>query len=146
MQPDLYSSYAVKAAPRAVPGKPRADKAPSALDKKMAEKQRLSKAYRVSQRERTKALLAAEPRLVRFLKYLRTIRAGDGEELLEAVAESWLPEASQEVRLFALRMIDARCNAINRKLGFPELDDPVPPETSVYFRARDILRSRKAAA
>lgn len=119
----------------------RRDKQPSKLDLRMEEKQRLTKAYRRWVRDCNRQAIAMEPRLVGFMRYLRTVQPGQGDELVEAVAESWLPTAPQPVRLFALRMISARCDRLNRQLGLEALDDPIPPETSVYFRARDLLHA-----
>lgn len=112
----------------------------SPLEKKMREKQRLSKVYRAWRRQETKAVLASEPRLAGFLRYLRTVKAETGDELLEALAAcDWLLSASHAVRIFALRMVDARCNRINQQLGFETLDDPLPPDTNIYFEAKALL-------
>lgn len=114
----------------------------SPLEKKARERERLSRSYRAMKRRDTKAVLQSEPRLVRFLKYLRTVTAETGNELIDAIIESgWLTGAPQDVRLFALRMISARCDRINQQLGGEPLDDPLPPDTSVYFRARDLLHA-----
>jgi hypothetical protein len=110
---------------------------PSELDRMEAEKQRLSKAYRKWKREQAKALYAQEPRLKSFRRYLRGIT--DGDEMLSDISASWLPAAPVDVRIFALRMVDARCQRIRLMMGETALDDPLPPETSVYFKARDIL-------
>lgn len=150
--PDLFTAYAATAAPRTSikdwDNKRQKFNAKfnggikelSPLEKKMREKQRLSKSYMRWRRQETKAVLASEPRLAGFLRYLRTVTAETGGELIDALAAcEWLRSASQQVRLFALRMIDARCNKLNQQLGFDTLDDPIPPETSIYFRAKAIL-------
>jgi hypothetical protein len=137
---NAFSAYAdekVYTPPRAR----RKDKAPSILDLKMEEKQRLTKAYRLWQRDCNRQAIAMEPRLVAFMRYLRTVHAKQADELIEAVQESWLPTAPQLVRIYALRMISARCDRINREFGLEALDDPNPPETNVYFRARDLLHT-----
>lgn len=139
---NAFSAFAETAIPKALARKQeRADKAPTELEKKLAEKQRLHRAYRIIQRDRVRAVLASEPRLKAFTRYLKTVNAGDSDELIEAVADSWLMQAPQPVRLYALRLIDARCDKINREFGIPPLDDPLPPETSTYFRARDLLHA-----
>lgn len=115
-------------------------KALSQLETRMREKQRLSKSYMRWRRQATKELLASEPRLSTFLRYLRTVTAETGHELLEALAAcEWLLDAPETVRIFALRMIDARANKINQSLGNDILDDPIPPHTSIYFQAKAIL-------
>lgn len=118
---------------------PARDKAPSPLELKMREKQRLNRRYLQLRRIETKAVLASEPRLSGFLRYLKKVQAGQADELLEAIAESWLVTAPLPVRLFALRMVDARCNKINRMLGNEALDDPLPPEMNTYLMARALL-------
>lgn len=123
------------------PVRPRKEKAPSQLDLKMEEKQRLNKAYRRWRAECNRAAVIAEPRLVGFMRYLRSVQAEHARELIEQVRTSWLVSASQDVRIFALRMISARCDKINREFGVEALDDPLPPETSVYFEARALLHA-----
>lgn len=129
------------------PGVPRPDKPLSPLEAKMREKQRLSRAYRAWRRSEVKAILASEPRLGGFLRYLRTVTADTGDELLEALSAcDWLRAAALDIRIFALRMISARCDKLNRMMGNEPLDDPLPPETaterdSIYFEARSVLRA-----
>ena len=141
---DLFSAYALDAIPapvqrRQAKTEARAEKAPSALDLKLAEKQRLNKMYRVWRRDHNRAVLAAEPRLVGFMRYLKTVQAEHADDLIEALRDSWLVRSVIDVRMYALRMIDARANRINRSLGREALNDPLPPETSVYFEARALL-------
>lgn len=146
---DMFSAYAAEKAP---PARQIRDldhqrqkyngglKELSPLEKKMREKQRLSRAYMQWKRKETKATLASEPHLSGFLRYLRTVTADTGGELLEAVAAcDWLLASPQPVRIFALRMIDARCNRINQQLGNDILDDPIPPQGSIYFDAKALL-------
>lgn len=147
---DLFSAYGeAQAPPRRAPRGQR--KAPaslqevkplSAFDQKMEEKERLSRRYRAAKRADAKRVLASEPRLPRFLRYLRTVTAETAGELVEAVRTSWLLECDSDVRLFALRMVDARANKINRQFGIGALDDPLPPETSVFFRVKEVLGVR----
>src|SRR5687767_12601046 len=102
-------------------------KALSPLEAKMREKQRLSKSFRQWRRAEVKAVLASEPRLVGFLRYLRTIKPETGGDLIEALdACEWLKAAPLNVRIFALRMISARSDKINQSLGNEALDDPLP--------------------
>jgi hypothetical protein len=114
-------------------------KAPSKLDLKFAESKRLSNAYRAMKRKERSAIIASEPRLLDFIRYLRRVTADDGDELLEAIATSWLPKAAGSVRFFALNLVGRKTDKIKQSLGLPILDDPMPPETNVFFRARDIL-------
>lgn len=117
-------------------------KAPSKLDLKMEEKQRLTKAYRASRRVERTAILQAEPRLLDFMRYLRKVGPGDGPELLDGLREaSWLLRSSQRIRGFALERIARRSDKIKLNLGDLPMDDPLPPETSVFFEAQKILRT-----
>lgn len=131
---NAFTAYAERAAPRA---RKDATKAPSELEQKLAERNRLHKGYRKWKREQARAALKQEPRLKDFVRYLR--KAESGDELIEAVETSWLPQADIKVRLYALRMVSARCDHINRQNGFEALDDPFPYEPTTYFRARDLL-------
>jgi hypothetical protein len=116
-------------------------KAPSALDLKMEEKQRLTKAYLASQRARRAHLLEQEPRLKDLIKYLRKVGPEDGDELISAFgACQWLLSSSAEVKMFALELVARKEAKIKLELGFEPLDDPLPPDTSVYQEVRSILR------
>lgn len=141
MTSDPFANYGETAAPTraADPRAERQVKAPSALDLKLAERRRLSNTYRMLKRQERIATLEAEPRLKDFLRYLRKIGPEDGDELVEAVAESWLPKAPGDVRYFALHLIGRRSDKIRQQIGLSALDDPLPPETSVFFRAREVL-------
>lgn len=135
---NAFSSYGEANVPTR-PAKP--VKGPSPLDVKQQERQRLAKSYRLWQRAHNRSVLEREPRLVGFMRYLKSVQPQDGAELIDAVKESWLPGSDQAVRIFALRMIQARCDKLNRKLGNEALDDPMPPEASIYLRAREILHA-----
>lgn len=135
---DGYSQYAEAHAPTFKKRAP--DKPLSERDKKMQEKQRLSRAYRKWKAENARAVLQSEPRLTAFASFLR--KCNDRTELVEAIAASWLPAAPQPVRIHALRLIDARCNKLNQQAGFDILDDPYPPESSAYFECKELLHPR----
>jgi len=138
-----FEEYAVQAIPQSVQRRQAKQEAKpeSALDRKMAEKQRLTRAYKAWQREVRIETLASEPRLRDFMRYLRTVKPHDGDELLQAVRSSWLPRSTQAVRIFALRLIDRHAGRLARQLGDEPLNDPLPPETNVYLQAREILHA-----
>lgn len=143
---DLFSAYAQEAIPPSVQRQQarrqaEAAKPLSALEKKMQERQRLSRAYRAWKRQWRASVLAIEPRLIDFLRYLRTVRPAQSDELVQAIKTSWLATAARDVRLFALELVSRHCDRINRSMGFEALDDPIPPETSLYFRCRDLLHN-----
>ena len=135
---NLFANYAAEAIPLAVQRKQaKAEKPPSLLDLKMQEKQRLAKSYRLWKRDHARAVLEQEPRLKDFARFLR--KASDGHEITSAIAESWLPTSHIDIRLYALRLVMARCDRLDREAGFEALDDPLPPERTTYFDARDLL-------
>jgi hypothetical protein len=139
---DLFASYGETRAARRNDDRPPPSrtKAPSALEKKMAERDRLSKSYRMMKRQERIETLQREPRLLDFMRYLRRMQADDADDLLQGLREaSWLLHAPQDVRLFALGRIARRADKIRLMLGMTPMDDPLPPETSVFFEARDIL-------
>jgi len=116
-------------------------KAPSALDKKMEEKQRLTKAYLASQRARRARLLEQEPRLKGLISYLRKVGPEDGDELIAAFSAcQWLLSSSAEVKMFALELVSRKEAKLRLEIGEQPLDDPLPPDTSVYFEVRSLLR------
>lgn len=140
---NAFAEYALEAIPPSVQRRQAKQEAKpeSPLDKKMAEKQRLTRAYKLWQRKVREETLVEEPRLRDFMLFLRTVRPEQADELLEQVCGSWLMEASQAVRIFALRLIARHCDRLNRRVGNEVLDDPLPPETSVYFEAREMLHA-----
>lgn len=139
---DMFAEYGAKSVPAPqLRAQMRRDKEPSPLEKKLLEKQRLTGLYRKWKTSEARATLASEPRLRAFNRYLRSVKPQDGDELVEAIAESWLPDSPQNVRVYALRMVDRHCNRLNLRLGNEVLDDPLPPETSIYFRTRDLLHA-----
>lgn len=133
---NAFASYG-ETQSRYAPKPRKEEKPPSELEKKMAEKQRLSRAYRKWKAESARMILQSEPRLRAFASFLR--KCSDRDELCEAITDSWLPGSSQPIRIHALRLIDARCNKLNQQAGFDVLDDPFPPETSAYFEAKKLL-------
>lgn len=139
---NAFLEHGMAAAPERKRAAPRPEKPLSELEKKMREKQRLSRSFRAWRRAEVKAVLANEPRLSGFLRYLRTVTPEMGGELLEALgACEWLRAANLNTRIFALRMISVRADKLNRMMGNEALDDPLPPETSIYFEARALLHA-----
>lgn len=137
-----FETYAAEAAP--MPVDRRADrrkKAPSKLDLKMEEKQRLTRAYKIQRRALRIEILQREPRLLDFMRYLRRVGPDDADDLLDGLREcEWLLGAAQDIRGFALSRIASRETKIKLALGEVPFDDPLPPATSVFFEAQKILR------
>lgn len=144
-QADFFSGYGEQASPTRAPARAKIDARSggvliaNGLEAKLQERQRVHARYRRWVRQVNQETLASEPRLKGFLRYLRTVKAEQADELLDAIRESWLPDSSQPVRIFALRMIAAKADKLNRSIGNEVLDDPLPPEQNVYFLARDLL-------
>lgn len=139
---DAFATYGEQAAPVVADRRPgRRKKNPSKLDLRMEEKARLTRAYRIAKRAERIAILESEPRLLNFMRYLRSVGADQGSELLDAIgASDWLPGAPQAVRAFALSRIARRQEKIRLLVGLVPLDDPLPPETSLFFEAQKLLR------
>lgn len=114
--------------------------APKTLQAKQDEKQRLAKAYRASQRAKWRDLCEAEPRLPAYRKALR--RTQSPSAILAHLADSPLRRATPDVRYAVLRLIDRHCWRMLRRTGHLPLDDPMPPQTSVFFVAREMLAVR----
>lgn len=114
--------------------------APRTLEEKQDEQNRLAKAYRAWKREQWAELTTQEPRLVEFKKALKSMR--DPQQVLAFVAESWVRHAPEPIRRAALRLIDAHSNREKRFAGRPIFDDPLPPETNVFFTVKGMLALR----
>lgn len=143
---DAFASYGETAAPTPADRRPnRRKKNPSVLDLKMEEKARLTRAYRASKKAERIAILKDEPRLLNFMRYLRSVGPDDGDELLESIeASDWLMSAPQSVRLFALSRIGRRQDKIKLMLGLRPLDDAPFGPPCVFGKARDLLRKAGA--
>jgi len=113
---------------------------PQTLQAKQDEKQRLAKAYRASQREQWRELCEQEPRLPLYRKALRKTQSP--AQVLSTLAESPLRRGAPNVRYAVLRLIDRHCWRMLRRTGQAPLDDPLPPQTSVFFVAREMLELR----
>lgn len=118
-------------------------KAPTPLEAKLQERQRLNRQYKAWKRAERRRLIEAEPRLLQFIKYLRKMQIDDGDDLIEAISVcDWLLSAPQDVRLLALRLIQDRADRLCLLAGLPVFSDPMPPETNVYHECRKLLVSR----
>lgn len=137
-----FESYGLEKAPQIPDNRAnRRAKNPSKLDLKMEEKQRLTKAYLASQRARRARLLEQEPRLKDLVKYLRKVGPEDGDDLIAAFgACQWLRASNNEIKIFALELVARKEAKLRLEIGEQPLDDPLPPETSVYMEVRGILR------
>lgn len=131
---DAFGDFGATATPvkRAKPAATRQEK--------FDEKKRLSVAYRRERARMNAETLAAEPRLRDFARFVRS--CSTGAEIVDAIRTSWLPTAPDEVRFYALRIVSAFCDKMDRLAGFDPPHDPLPPETSTFFEAKEALRAR----
>lgn len=113
---------------------------PQTLQDKQDEKNRLMKAFRAARRQEWAELTEQEPRLIEFKKALRTMR--EPAQVLSYVSESWVREAPEKVRRAALRLVGKHCDREKRFAGRPVFDDPLPPDTNVYFTIKGMLALR----
>lgn len=113
---------------------------PQTLQDKQDERNRLDKAYRAAKREEWRELTEREPRLLEFKSALKLMR--HPRQVLEFVADSWVRQAPEPVRRAALRLVDAHSNREKRFAGRPIFDDPLPPETNVFFMVKEMLALR----
>ena len=113
---------------------------PLTLQEKQDEQNRLAKAYRAAKREEWRELTEQEPRLIEFRKSLRSLR--DPKQVVSFIAESWVRHAPDPVRRAALRLVDAHSNREKRFAGRPIFDDPLPPDTNVFFTVKGMLNLR----
>lgn len=109
------------------------------LEEKQAEKQRLSKAYKARKRAQWVALFQQEPRLAEFKRTIR--RHCDPAATLLLLADSWVRFASDDIRLAALRIIDAHANRMARFAGGEALSDPLEGR-NVFMAAKEMLAVR----
>ena len=112
----------------------------SALQEKQAEKQRLAKHYLAMKRGQLAALYAREPRLASFKKSVR--REQDPARALLMLADSWVRFADPDIRLAALRILDAQANRMALRNGGEALSDPIPPARNLFLAAREMLAVR----
>ncbi len=68
-------------------------------------------------------------------------RGATPAQFLAWLAASFLPRAHPDVRAIALRMIAQRADRIRIERGDQPLDDPAPPQTSVFIEARRLLQA-----
>lgn len=113
---------------------------PQTLQDKQDEQNRLAKAYRAAKREEWRELTEQEPRLIEFKKALNAMR--QPREVLDFVANSWVRHAPEPVRRAALRLVDKHSNREKRFAGRPIFDDPLPPDTNVFFTVKGMLALR----
>lgn len=111
--------------------------APVTLEAKQAEKGRLAARYRAGARAEYRAMCEREPRLRTFHRDMRR-----APNVLIWLADHPLRFAPMDVRRAALRQVDRLAARVRRAQGLAILDDPLPPQTNVFFIARELFAVR----
>lgn len=103
------------------------------------ESDRLLTAFKVHRREWFENTLAMCPEeMMRILRYVRSMPPHAEDDFLERIQElEWLNNSHPDVKFLLLRVIAKR---MDERFGL--LNDPLPPETNMFFKARTILGVR----
>lgn len=117
-----------------------AGRVPVALQEKQQERARLLKAYNASRRAKWEEAKTRFPEIEDFADRLRTCITPEGT--INYVKRHVIMSAPKDIRYIALRIIDKHCNKRALASGGQELDDPLPPQTSVFFVCKDLLGLR----
>ena len=137
---DTYTPRPVKARRK----RPAGGKTKSAKDKRLEERGRLAAHYRREEARRTAEALASPlgKRLASLLAEFDRLTIDDADVMIARLkAQDWLPQADEDFRRIALRLIDKRIGRIRRDAGLIELDDPLPGEPdSAFFIIKRLLR------
>ena len=124
--------------------RPAGGKTKSAKDKRLEERGRLAAHYRREEARRTAEALASPlgKRLASLLAEFDRLTIDDADVMIARLkAQDWLPQADEDFRRLALRLIDKRIGRIRRDAGLIELDDPLPGEPdSAFFIIKRLLR------
>lgn len=111
----------------------------SALLKRYEESDRLMQAHKLYRKEWFENALARCPaEMMKILRYVRAMPCADEDDFLNRIVKlTWLMNAEDDVKFMLLRVIAKRMDEING--GF---DDPLPPDTNMFFKARELLGVR----
>lgn len=106
--------------------------------KKQREDRVLLRGYNLWRQEwYTKTLALCPPEMVKILRYVREMPDSAEDDFLERIQKlEWLMTGHPDIRFMLLRVIARR---MEDKYG---LNDPLPPETNMFFKAREILNVR----
>lgn len=145
---NAFSSFAETAIPRVVRRRlDRKETAKSPLEKKMDEKERLSKAYRAYKREQAREMFAAEPMLLDIRRDLKRLSPDTADAVFAKLMR--LRDAPRPVRRFACDLVAEATDRINVAMGFEALDDDLPeclggPPPSFFRRVHNVLINGEA--
>ena len=106
--------------------------------KRYEETDRLVSVYKVGRQEWFNQILSTcPPEAIKVLRYVRQMPKQAEDDFLNRMQSlEWLMAGSADVKLMVLRVIEKRMESI------AVLNDPLPPQTNMYFKARDILQVR----
>lgn len=107
--------------------------------KKYEESNRLLSAYKKSKQEWFNVTLSLCPEeMIKILRYVRQMPVSAEDDFLDRMQKiDWLMQSHADVKLLLLRVIARRMDDLHG-----ELDDPLPPNTNMFFKARSILGVR----
>lgn len=107
--------------------------------KRYEESDRLFKGYKAWQKEWYATTLSlCPPEMMKILRYVRSMPDSAEDDFLQRVTNlDWLMNGHSDIRILLLRVIAKR---MDERDGV--LDDPLPPETNMYFEAKRILNVR----
>ena len=145
MQSDFFTQYANNATPRAVQRKETraSQKERDRIQAQQDAEAILSKAARAADRawrEKTIAECEDPAAMESIIGWLKRTGPDDGEAIVETVTQAAGLFKGPDARRMILQAVDKASCRIRRKLGLRELDDPLPPETNVFFECQEILR------
>lgn len=83
-------------------------------------------------------LALCPPEMMKILRYVRSMPdSAEDDFLRRIVTVEWLMNGHPDIRMMLLRVIARR---MDERDGI--LNDPLPPETNMFFKARQILNVR----
>ena len=107
--------------------------------KRFEESDRLIAAFKVYRDEWfTTTLQSCPDEMIRILRYVRDMPISAEDDFLERIQKlEWLMQGHPDIRFMLLRVIAKRMDQL-----YGVLNDPMPPETNMFFKARQILGVR----
>jgi hypothetical protein len=105
-------------------------------DQKLAEVQKLSRAYRAWQREQLDAALASAhgATVAELMTLLDRLELNSAATLLACVQRTDWSTVSYDVRFTVLHQINQTIVRVRERNGLPAIDDPLPGESDSLFR------------
>jgi hypothetical protein len=105
-------------------------------DQKLAEGQKLSRAYRAWQREQLDAALASAhgATIAELMALLDRLELDSAAALLACIQRTDWSAVSYDIRFTVLHQINATISRLRERNGMPAIDDPLPGQPDNVFR------------